>query len=114
MHTTHRLRKPVESRRALQQRKKTLALGIFLAFGIAGVLAMLLIGCGGGSSAPVTPPIPTVQALQVADVQNIVQAAVNSVNVDMAVAVVDRAGFVLGVFRTQNAPGTPTGNFKHG
>src|SRR5713101_299275 len=112
MHTTHRLRKPVESRRALQQRKKTPALGIFLAFGISGVIAMLPIGCGGGSSAPVTPPpIPTVQALQVADVQNIVQAAVNSVNVDMAVAVVDRAGFVLGVFRTQNAPATATGNF---
>src|SRR6202171_2236290 len=112
MHTTHRLRKPVESRRALQQRKKTLALGIFLSSGIAGVLAMLLLGCGGGSSAPVTPPpIPTVQALQVADVQNIVQAAVNSVNVDMAVVGVDRAGFVLGVFRTQNAPETATGNF---
>ncbi len=102
----------MESRRALQQRKKTLVLAIFLAFGIAGVIAMLLIGCGGGNSAPVTPPpIPTVQALQVADVQNIVQAAVNSVNVDMAVAVVDRAGFVLGVFRTQNAPATATGNF---
>src|ERR1700682_3091945 len=111
MHTTHRLRKPVESRRAVQQRKKTLALGIVLAFRIAGVLAMLLLGCGGGSSAPVTPPIPTVQALQVADVQNIVLAAVNSVNVDMALAVVDRAGFVLGVFRTQNAPATAAGNF---
>jgi uncharacterized protein GlcG (DUF336 family) len=44
-------------------------------------------------------------------VQNIVQAAVNSVNVDMVVAVVDRAGFVLGVFRTPNAPGTAVGNF---
>ncbi|HEV1992820.1 MAG TPA: heme-binding protein [Candidatus Acidoferrum sp.] len=109
---THTLRKPVESRRALHQRKKTLALGIFLAFGIAGALAMLLIGCGGGSSAPVAPPpVPAVQALQAADVQNIVQAAVNSVNVDMAVAVVDRAGFVLGVFRTQNAPATAAGNF---
>src|SRR5713226_4681313 len=112
METTHTLQKPVESRRALQQRKKTLALGIFLAFGIAGVHAMLFIGCGGGSSAPVTPPpVATVQALQVADVQNILQAAVNSVNVDMTVAVVDRAGFVLGVFRTQNAPATTTGNF---
>jgi uncharacterized protein GlcG (DUF336 family) len=108
---THTLRKPVESRRALQPRKKTLALCIFLAFGIAGALAMLLIGCGGGSSAPLAPPpIPAVQALQVADVQNLVQAAVNSVNVDMAVAVVDRAGFVLGVFRTQNAPATTIGN----
>jgi len=110
--TTHRLRKPVESLCALQQRKKTLALGIFLAFGIAAALAMLLIGCGAGSSTPVAPPpVPTVQALQAADVQNIVQAAVNSVNVDMVVAVVDRAGFVLGVFRTQNAPATAAGNF---
>jgi len=102
----------MESRRALQQRKKTLVVGIFMVLGISGVLAMLLIGCGGGSSAPVAPPpIPAVQALQITDVQNIVQAAVNSVNVDMAVAVVDRAGFVLGVFRTQNAPATATGNF---
>src|SRR5256885_7903859 len=29
----------------------------------------------------------------------------------MAVAVVDRAGFVLGVFRTQNAPAAAVGNF---
>jgi len=102
----------VELLRALQQRKKTLAIGIFLAFGIAAALAMLLIGCGAGSSTPVAPPpVPTVQALQAADVQNIVQAAVNSVNVDMVVAVVDRAGFVLGVFRTQNAPATAAGNF---
>jgi len=112
METAHTLPKLVEPRRALQQRKKTLILGIFLELGIAGVLAMLLIGCAGGSSAPVAaPPIPAVQALQVVDVQNIVQAAVNSVNVDMAVAVVDRAGFVLGVFRTQNAPATAVGNF---
>ena len=112
MQTAHTLPKLVEPRRALAQRKKTLILGIFLELGIAGVLAMLLIGCAGGSSAPVAaPPIPAVQALQVVDVQNIVQAAVNSVNVDMAVAVVDRAGFVLGVFRTQNAPATAVGNF---
>src|SRR3984893_11592458 len=112
METTRTLRKPMESRRALQQRKKTLVLGIFMVLGIAGALAMLLIGCGGGSSAPGSPPlIPAVQALQITDVQNIVQAAVNSVNVDMAVAVVDRAGFVLGVFRTPNAPATAAGNF---
>jgi len=36
---------------------------------------------------------------------------VNSVGVDMVVAVVDRAGFVLGVFRTPNAPAMSTGNF---
>src|SRR5216683_4672991 len=112
MEKTQALRKPVESRRALQHRQKTLALGIFLALGIAGALATLLVGCGGGSSAPVAPPpTPAVQALQIADVQNIVQTAVNSVNADIAVAVVDRAGFVLGVFRTQNAPATVVGNF---
>ena len=111
MEKTHTLRRPVESRRALQQRNKTLALGIILALGIALALAMMILGCGGGSSAPVTPPVAAVQALQVTDVQNIVQAAVSSVNVDMAVAIVDRAGFVLGVFRTQNAPATAAGNF---
>src|SRR5260370_3716610 len=72
---------------------------------------MLVMGCGSGTSAPVAPPVPAVQALQAADVQNIVQAAVNSVNADMAVTVVDRAGFVLGVFRTQSAPATAVGNF---
>src|SRR5713101_3207472 len=111
METTHTPRKPVESRRASRQRKKTLAPCFFLALGIDGLLAMLLFGCGGGSRAPVVPPVPAVQPLQVADVQNIVQAAVNSVNAEMVVAVVDRAGFVLGVFRTQNAPATTTGNF---
>jgi uncharacterized protein GlcG (DUF336 family) len=44
-------------------------------------------------------------------VQSIVTAAVNSVNVDMVVAVVDRAGIVLGVFRTQNAPIMTVGNY---
>jgi uncharacterized protein GlcG (DUF336 family) len=112
METTHTLRKPVESRRALQARQKTLALGVILALGIAGALAMLLIGCGGGSTtAVVPPPVPAVQALQAADVQKIVTAAVNSTDVEMIVAVVDRAGFVLGVFRTQNAPAATIGNF---
>ncbi len=111
METTHTLQKPVESRRALQQRNKTIAPGVFLALGIALALAMIIVGCGGGSSTPVSPPATPVQPLQGADVQNIVQATVNSVNVDMTVAIVDRAGFVLGVFRTQNAPATATGNF---
>jgi uncharacterized protein GlcG (DUF336 family) len=70
-----------------------------------------LFGCGGTSAPVVPPPIPAVQALQVADVQKIVTAAENSVNTDMVVAVVDRAGFVLGVFRTQNAPASSIGNF---
>jgi len=112
MPTEHSIRKPVAARHALRHRQKTLALGILLALVIAAVLALLLVGCGGGSSALVSPPpIPSVQPLQIADVQNIVQAAVKSANVDMAVAVVDRSGFVLGVYRTQNAPITAQGNY---
>lgn len=112
MPTTHKLRKPVEALQALRTRRKILLLGALLAAGIACVLALLSVGCGGGSSALISaPPPPAVQPLQATDVKNIVQAAVNSVNVDMVVAVVDRAGFVLGVFRTQNAPATAIGNF---
>lgn len=112
MAITHKLRKPVESLQALRSRRKVLVVAVFLTLGLAGVLALLLWGCGGGSTTVVSPPPPpVVQPLQASDVQNIVQAAVNSVNVDMVVAVVDRAGFVLGVFRTQNAPTTATGNF---
>src|SRR5258707_180682 len=111
METTHTLQKPVKSRRAVQQRNKTIAPGVFLALGIALALAMIIVGCGGGSSTPVSPPATPVQPLQGADVQNIVQATVNSVNVDMTVAVVDRAGFVLGLSRTQSAPATAVGNF---
>src|SRR5437899_1210221 len=112
MALTHKLRKPVASGEALRSRNKVLVAGVFLALGVAGVLGFLLWGCGAGTSAPVSPPPPVaVQPLQVSDVQNIVQAAVNSVGVDMVVAVVDRAGFVLGVFRTPNAPAMSTGNF---
>ena len=111
MAITHKLRKPVESLQALRSRRKVLVVAVFLTLGLAGVLALLLWGCGGGSATPSPPPPPAVQPLQASDVQNIVQAAVNSVNVDMVVAVVDRAGFVLGVFRTQNAPTTTIGNF---
>ncbi len=112
METKHTLSKPVESRRTLPRRNRTLALSFFLAGAIPGAFAILVVGCGGGASAPVAPPpVTAVQPLQIADVQNIVQSAVNSLNVDMVVAVVDRAGFVLGVFRTQNAPATAIGNF---
>jgi uncharacterized protein GlcG (DUF336 family) len=111
MAVTHKLGKPVESQQVLRSRRKMLVVGIFVTLEISGVLAFLLLGCGGGTSTPVSPPPPpVVQPLQAADVQNVVQAAVNSVNVDMVIAVVDRAGFVLGVFRTQNAPAMAPAN----
>jgi uncharacterized protein GlcG (DUF336 family) len=90
-----------------------------LAFIAAVALVFLLAACGGGSSSmsdpPSTTPAPadpsTGPALTAADVTSIVQTAVNSVNVDMVVAVTDRAGFVLGVYQTQNAPAMAPGNF---
>lgn len=112
--STHFLRKPVPARRSLEKRQKMLALGVVIALAVAGALALILFGCGGGSATvtpPAAPTVSVVQPLQTGDVQAIVQAAVNAVNVDMAVAVVDRAGFVLGIFRTPNAPATATGNF---
>jgi len=115
MPSEHFLRKPVPARRALQKRQHMLVLGIVLALGMAGALAFILFGCGGGGGSVATPvgptPAPAIQPLQTGDVQAIVQAAVNSVNVDVVVAVVDRAGFVLGVFRTQNAPTMSAANF---
>jgi uncharacterized protein GlcG (DUF336 family) len=103
-------RKPLHGKIAHRHRQKNLTLEAFLT--AAGAIILLLEGCGGGTSVTVTPPpVPTVLPLQTTDVQKIVQTAVNSVNVDMVVAVVDRAGFVLGVYRTQNAPSTAVGTF---
>ncbi len=42
----HVLREPVESRRAYEQRRKTLAFGMILALSLALALAFVLIGCG--------------------------------------------------------------------
>jgi len=110
----HVLRKPVESRHAYRQRRKTLALAMALALGIAAALAVLLIGC----NANVTEPNSTLPAsgpaapLSASDVQNIVQAAAQSANAsNMVIAVVDRGGNVLGVYRQPGAAATATGNF---
>ena len=45
------------------------------------------------------------------DVNNVVQNAVTSVNAPMVVAVADRAGNILAVFKTSGAPITSIGNF---
>src|SRR5437879_6837810 len=95
METTLTLWKPVESRRAQRQGQKRLVLGIVLSRGVRGALALLLMGCGGGNSTPVTPPIPAVQALQVVEVQKIVEAELDCGNDEMGVAMVDRAGLEL-------------------
>jgi uncharacterized protein GlcG (DUF336 family) len=112
MKYSHVLRRPVESRQAHVQRRKTLALGVVLAFGIVTALFLLLVGCGSGSTTP--PPVPPgpAPALSATDVGNIVQAAAEAADpTTMVIAVVDRAGTVLAVFRKPGAGATATGNF---
>ena len=78
---------------------------------------LLLTSCGGsgggsssGSAGSDPPPGPP-PVLSATDVDNIVHAAVEAVNVPVEVAVTDRQGNILGVFGTNNAPATGMGNF---
>jgi uncharacterized protein GlcG (DUF336 family) len=111
----HFLRKPVGSRRAYNERRKTLVLGMVVAVVLAVAIAVLFIGCGGGTPTTVTrPALPAVPALSVADVANLIQAAATSVDSEtMAIAVVDRGGVVLGVYdKAGVTPGqTDIGNY---
>jgi uncharacterized protein GlcG (DUF336 family) len=73
---------------------------------------VLLVSCGGSSNNKSSPaPVLAATPLAPADVQQVVQAAVQAVNVPVVVAVADRAGNILAVFRTPGAPATSTGNF---
>src|SRR6267378_2243478 len=96
----HLVRKPVESSRAYNQRRKVTALAMLLAIALAIALAVILLGCGGSPAAfKQDPPPPVVAPLSATDVVNLVQAAATSANVDtMAIAVVDRGGAVLAVY----------------
>jgi uncharacterized protein GlcG (DUF336 family) len=114
----HVLRKPAgSSRLAYKQRRKTIAFGMALALILAAALAVLLVGCGGGSSgaasssgASSTPP--TMAMLSATDVQTIVQTAATAADASgMVIAVVDRGGIVLGLYRKPGAGTTGIGNF---
>jgi len=111
----HAIRRHVESRSAYLSRRKTLAWGMLLALGIAGALTALLVGCGSVSSSasdPAAPP-PTAAPLGISDVQNIVQAAAQAADsTTMVIAVADRGGNVLAVYRKPEAGATATGNFS--
>ena len=85
--------------------------GIFFAF--AFMLATGPAGCGGvvGSLTSAAPPSPTAN-LTAADVTTLIQTAAQAADPNtMVIAVVDRAGRVLGVYRKPSAPALATGNF---
>jgi uncharacterized protein GlcG (DUF336 family) len=69
--------------------------------------------CGGGGSAPTTTePPPATDSLTQADVQMLVQAAATAADADsMAIAVVDRLGRILAVYKGPSVPATLPGNF---
>lgn len=80
---------------------------------LAGALALLVSGCGGGiaTAPPATLPA-AVPVLSSTDVQSIVTAAASAANsTSMVISVVDRQGNVLGVFRKPGAGTTALGNF---
>jgi uncharacterized protein GlcG (DUF336 family) len=85
-----------------------------LFFGLAVMLACPVAGCvsvvGSLTSAP---PPPAVQSLTAADVSALVQTAALAADPNtMVIAVVDRSGNVLGVYRKPSAPALATGNFS--
>ena len=66
--------------------------------------------CSSGGTATPPPPVINVVPLTAADVQSVVQNAAQSVDAPLAIAVADRAGNILALFRNRTAPVTAIGN----
>jgi len=80
----------------------------------ANVVAIAFAACAGcGTVGPPRAPQQTTQvaALSATDVQAVVQASATSVSDPLVIAVVDRAGNILAVYRKAGAPTTAIGNF---
>ena len=88
-------------------RRCVLTTGAALLVGLGAFLS-----CTGNHASLASPLFPSAAPLNVADVQAVVQNAVQSVNTPVVVAVSDRVGNILAVFRTPGAPTTSIGNFK--
>ncbi len=79
---------------------------------IVVVCALFLASCGGEPETITAPAPPTnVIGLTSADVQSVVQNAASSVDTPLVIAVTDRGGNILALFRKPGAPATATGNF---
>ncbi len=93
------------------------AASLLLSFALVVAFCATFSGCGGGGSGaaappPPPPPPPTPQALTQSDVTAVVQAAATAAQSDtMAIAVVDRLGRILAVYKGASAPAQVTGNF---
>jgi uncharacterized protein GlcG (DUF336 family) len=101
-------------------RKTSAPISCAIAIALSFALSAGLGACGGGSSGVVTgggtppppPPPPATQFLTHQDVDALVQAAATAAQSDtMAIAVVDRLGVILAIYKGPSAPATVTGNF---
>src|SRR3984893_2002181 len=117
----HKLKEPVPARRAHQRRRNVLMVSITAAVILVVVLSILLVGCGAGGQSPSNPQsavstVPSTSAsatLTASDVDGIVRAAAAATSTTTAViAVVDRAGNVLALYRKPDAAPAVTGNFS--
>src|SRR5262245_6756387 len=77
------------------------------------VLCVIVLSSCGGAPETITAPAPptTIQGLTSAEVQSVVQGAASSVDTPLVIAVTDRGGNILALFRKPGAPATATGNF---
>src|SRR5512133_3459962 len=86
---------------------------------IAGAALLLMMTLATSCGSPQTPTTAQIAApsttppaaLTLADVQSVVQSAAQSVYAAITIAVTDRSGNVLAVFRKTGSPLTSTGNF---
>jgi uncharacterized protein GlcG (DUF336 family) len=81
----------------------------------ATVACVLAISCGSANnpnSIPVVPPNSADNVLTRDEVNSIVMAAANSVNVLLVIAVSDRRGNILAVYSKKNAPMMTIGDFN--
>src|SRR3984957_11308017 len=96
-------------------KQKSSALRWLLRLGLILPLGVMMSSCGGGGGSTTTPPPqppPATDSLTQADVQMLVQAAATAAQSDSTViAVVDRLGRILAVYKEPSAPATPPGNF---
>src|ERR1700736_5710906 len=116
----HKLREPVPARHAHQRRRNVLIVSIAAAVVLVVVLSIFLVGCGSGTQNQMNPQSTVNTAasatasitLTATDVDSIVHAAAAATSPTTAViAVVDRAGNVLALYRKPDAPLTVVGNF---
>jgi len=112
MRSVKKLRKPTTAQEVLKRRRRVLVVATLVILVVATALAFALGGCGG--TAVTNPPIipSPAPSLSAGDVQAVVQAGAEAADATtMVIAVVDRSGVVLAVYRNPAAPVTAIGNF---